>query len=159
MMGVACEECYLRGCSLPVLMQYAPTHPPPATSVTSALGILPWSLRFHRRQWRTASSTIRKLSACRKMEDLSVLELFQHFQFHALPPWSPLCSKDAWNTRGHSKVYSHGLSYTTHSTDMLSTYLVPGTILGARNTALGEKKTKISTAFISWSLCGGERGR
>lgn len=63
-------------------------------SVTSALGDLLQSLSFHTEQrGRRVSSTMQKAESVKKDEDLLVLVLSRHFQFHAFPPWFSLCSK------------------------------------------------------------------
>lgn len=94
-------------------------------SVTSILDTSLWSLRFHRggQGEKTAAQRCSKLSAHWKMEDVLVLVLFWHFQFHALPPGSSFYPKDTSNTRGHSKEHSYSLS-CIHSFSWLAEHLL-----------------------------------
>lgn len=104
---------------MPVLIQHH-------KSVTSILDTPLWSLRFHRGQWeKTAAQRCRKLSAHWKVEDLLVLVLLWHLQFHALPPGSSFYPKETSTIRGHSKEHSYSLSctysFSRHAEHLLST--------------------------------------
>lgn len=106
----------LRGCSLLVLTQHPKCHGHPSMKSQIPHGAVREDSQLKK---------CRKLRTHRKMEDLFVLVLFWHFQFHALPPGSLLCSKDTVNTNSYSKEHSHSLpwiySFNRYTEHLLST--------------------------------------